>query len=144
MFFNREETFRSILLKTGELRSLVFPTVHLMALTATATSSLRKKFISVFGMRNPIITYLSACCSNIVYSVQPFKFISETFGPLLKAIEVMRVGLPHVILLKVSRLCQFYMHFFKCGLGCFLLNHVMHQILLSFEWWMCLPAIQMS
>ena len=38
---NRGETFRSILLRTGELRSLVSSSVHFLAMTATATAQLR-------------------------------------------------------------------------------------------------------
>ena len=67
-----------MLLRVGELRSLLSPTVHLPALTATATPKLRKKVVSLLGMQDPIFTYISPCRPIIVYSVETFDTIPNT------------------------------------------------------------------
>ena len=44
----RGETFRSAHLRVGELRSMLPPTVNVMALTATATKTLRLKLSNIW------------------------------------------------------------------------------------------------
>ena len=53
------ETFRSVLLRTGEIRSLVSDKVRFLVLTATATAKLRKRVMDVLGMQKPHLTYIS-------------------------------------------------------------------------------------
>ena len=116
-----------------------------MALTATTTSSLRKEVISVLGMRSPIITYLSPCRSNILYSIRSFESIPETFGPILKAIEVQRVGLPRVIIYcRRYQDCASLYAFFKRGLGSFFTEPCDAPDIAFFQMVDILPAVQMS
>ena len=114
----RGETFRPVLLRVGELRSLLSPTVHLLALTATATPKLWKKVVSLLGMQDPIFTYISPCHLNIVYSVETFDTIPNTFGPLLETIKMERFYLPRVLIYcRKYQDCSSLYSFFKKGLG---------------------------
>ena len=89
-----------------------------MALTATATAQTRKRVEALLGMRRPMLTYLSPCKPNIVYSVQTFDSISQTFEPLLKSVKEKRTLLPRVIIYCRKYLdCSNLYSFFKRGLA---------------------------
>ena len=94
----RGESFRSVLLRVGELRSLLPSGVNMMALTATATSKLQKKVSSLLGMRSPICTYLSPCKSNIVYKLETFHSIEVNFTALLNLICEERANTPRTVI----------------------------------------------
>ncbi len=51
----RGDTFRRLLLRIGEIRSLLPSHVNIMALTATATKTLRRDIARIIGMRNELI-----------------------------------------------------------------------------------------
>lgn len=104
--------FRRVLLRVGEIRSLLPSEVSMLALTATATITLRKHVISILGMRNPYIVSLSPCKENITYNVINFKSIIETFTPLLKSLLLYRTNAPRVIIFcqKIGQ-CSIYMNF---------------------------------
>ena len=55
----RGESFRKVLLRIGELRSLVPPTVKLMALTATVTHPLLNEVKTILGMKDMVTVALS-------------------------------------------------------------------------------------
>ena len=69
--------------RLGEVRSLIPEHVRIMALTATATESLRASVIDMLGMTRPVVISLSPCKKNLIYRVGKFTSISETFKPLL-------------------------------------------------------------
>ena len=118
IFTFRGETFRPVLLRVGEFRSLLSPTVHLLALTATATPKLRKKVVSLLGMQDPIFTYISPCRPNIVNSVETFDTIPNPFGPLLETIKMEKFYLPWVLIYcRKYQDCSSLYSFFKKGLG---------------------------
>jgi len=75
----RGESYRPVLRRVGEVRSLIPLHVHIMALTATATKTDRTDICKVLGMRNPYI--LSRCPNrqNLIYSVGSFESVSTTF-----------------------------------------------------------------
>lgn len=81
---HRGETFRKLLLRMGEIRSLIPDKVNIMALTATATVKLRKDASRIIGMRNELVVSKSPCRSNIMYMVVAFSSIEETFRPIAK------------------------------------------------------------
>ena len=85
-----------MLLRTGEIRSLVSDKVRFLVLTATATAKLRKRVMDVLGMQKPHLTYISPCRANIVLSVEMFQDITSTFTPLLENLRLNRVSLPRV------------------------------------------------
>ena len=105
-------------MRIGEFRSLLPSSVNLMALTATATSKLRKRVISLVGMIDPVVTYVSPCKPNIVYRLDKFDNIKNTFEPLLERIKKERCTLPRVIIYcRRYDDCSCLYSFFKCGLG---------------------------
>ena len=65
----RGETFRQDFARIGELRSIILNGVKIMALTATASNSLREQIMKTLGMRNASIISISPNKRNIKYSV---------------------------------------------------------------------------
>lgn len=63
------ETFRNILLRIGEVRSLVPPTVYILTLTATATKTVQQEVSSILGMKSPSIVAVSQCKPNVTSTV---------------------------------------------------------------------------
>ena len=115
---NRGNTFRSVLLSIGELRSLLPPTVHMLALTATATANIRKKVINILGIHQPLLTYISPNRPNIHYVVKPFESIPSTFASLLETLQTELCVLPRVIIYcRKYKDCSDLYKFFKKGLG---------------------------
>ena len=57
----RGETFRKLLLRIGEIRSLLPDQARIMALTATATEKLRKTASSIIGLRDEVVVSKSPC-----------------------------------------------------------------------------------
>lgn len=55
------QTFRVILDRIGELRSILPDGVYIRALTATATKPLRFSVAQTIGMRDPYIAAISPC-----------------------------------------------------------------------------------
>ena len=59
------ETFRWLLLRVGEVRSLIPLVVYLMALTATATKQLRGNVARVLGMSGEAVVARSPSKDNM-------------------------------------------------------------------------------
>ena len=59
-----------VLLKIGEVCSLVCESINVMALTATATCAVCHDVECVLGMKNPTIVVISPSKENIYYSVR--------------------------------------------------------------------------
>ncbi len=56
--YDRGETFRRLLLRIGEIRSLLLAHAKIMALTATATAALRMEVSKIVGMRDELVVHL--------------------------------------------------------------------------------------
>ena len=69
------------------MRSIIPFNVNVMALTATATNSLRGKIASTLGMPHPLVFSVSPAKANILYSVRHMSTIEETFKPLVSTLE---------------------------------------------------------
>ena len=67
----RGDDFRTDYGRLGELRAIIPPIVHVMALTATATKSSREKIMRSLRMINPVVVNLSPHKKNVVYTVHP-------------------------------------------------------------------------
>lgn len=77
-----------------------------------------QKVISILGMRNPILTYVSPCHPNIVYFVETFESIANTFQHLLDLVRKERECLPCVLIYcRRYQDCSNLYKFFKRGLG---------------------------
>lgn len=86
MLFIRGESFRKVLLRLNEVRSLLPVNTKMLALTATATIKLRLDVQRILGMVDPVIISLSPCKANIKFSIIPY---SDTF--LLNIVEQLRL-----------------------------------------------------
>ena len=53
LLLNRGDDFRKEYSRLGEIRSILSKDVHIMALTATATKTLREDISSALGMQSP-------------------------------------------------------------------------------------------
>ena len=71
--------------------------VTVLAMTATATKSLRLKVSELIGLVNPVVIAASPCKPNIVYRVSTYHSIATTFGPLLKRLKKEGVTASRVI-----------------------------------------------
>ena len=109
------ETFRNVLLRIGEVRSLVPSSVRMLALTATATRPVREEVMRVLGMKNPSIVAVSPCKPNIMYMVKSHDSIEEAFCTILKGMKRQRGYFPRTIIY-CQKLCDcgcLYLYFKK-------------------------------
>ncbi len=95
---NRGDTFRSTLRRIGEVRSILPEGVHVMALTATASKTLRYSVSKTIGLQNPYVIVRCPCKANIVYSVGTFSDVSDTFQPMVQRLKEQRTKMPRVII----------------------------------------------
>ena len=71
----------------GEIRSILLQGVRVMALTATATKSLKYSVSKTIGIHMPKLITTNPCKKNIMYSIGTFKLVVETFGPVIEKIN---------------------------------------------------------
>ena len=83
----RGQTFRRVMERLGEIRSLLPFGVKIMALTATATKSVQSSVACTLGMEKPVVVALSPCKANIVYNVGRYTTVEDTFKPLLHRLK---------------------------------------------------------
>ena len=102
----------------GDIASLL-PSIHTMALTATATISTRKAVCRSLGMKKPVIISESPNKINIVYKVTPnVKDVEDAFEPVVNEILRHRKTMDRVVIF-----CRSYddstliYHFFRSKLG---------------------------
>ena len=113
----RGDTFREVLLRVGEIRSLLPIGTPVMALTATATVRSRLKISDLLGI-SPSVIAVSPCKDNMIYAVADFESIPVTFLPLLKRLEKERIKTRRVIIYCRSfKECADLYNFFQTGLG---------------------------
>ena len=99
-----------------EVRSLVPESVHMMALTATATTATRQQVCRRLGMVCPYIVTESPNRPNIKYSVKAPTNIEEKFAPLVEEIRRMHIAMDRsIIFFRTHDDCShIYMHFRSC------------------------------
>ena len=114
----RGDSFREDFAHLGELRSILPPSVHVMALTTTATCTLRSSIIKTLGMVDPFILSRSPHKENIYLSVIDFTSIEYNFSPLAKELLDKRQSADRTIIY-CQRLndCADVFAFFKSYLG---------------------------
>ena len=94
----RGDNFQEILLHLREIPSLLPDSIHVMALTATVTKSLRLKLEKLLVIRNAVSVVLNPCKSNIMFFVSEYKSIPETFAPLLYRLRNERTMCPQTVI----------------------------------------------
>ena len=94
----RGETFRYVLTRIGEVRSLIPASVHVMALTATATRSDRIAVTRTIGLKSPYVLTRCSARSNLVYSVGYFKSLPDTFKEFADRLRGEKTEFPKTII----------------------------------------------
>ena len=74
--------FRNEFGKLGEVRSLIPPTVHVIAMAATATTHTTKRIIDILGMNSPVIVAETPDKLNVRYWVEEEGTIKDVLEPL--------------------------------------------------------------
>lgn len=94
----RGEEFRKVLLRIGEIQSLIPEGISMMCLTATATKQMCSEIIGIFGMKNVKVVAVSPAKPNIRYVIKTKQNISETLEPLMKELKFRHVTFPRTII----------------------------------------------
>ena len=102
----------------GEIRSLLPAAVKVLALTATATKTLRGKVAEVIGLIDPLVISVCPCKPNIVYAMSSFISLPDTFDPLLHELRKKRTSFPRTIVYcRTLEQCSKLYRLFRTGLG---------------------------
>lgn len=119
----RGDTFRTVLSQIGELRSLIPPQVHIMALTATATSYVRLSVSKTLGMKEPVVISAPPCLANVTYIVNDFTSIEDNLMYLVDKLKTEGISMGRVIIYckRVQDCADLYI-FFKENLGSYFLS----------------------
>ena len=109
------QTFRNVLLRIGEVRSLVPPAVCIVALTATATKTVQQQVTSILGMRSPSIVAVSPCKHNVIYCSKNSDNIEEAFLCMTDGLKKYRTNFPRTTIYcrKLSDCGKLYLCFKK-------------------------------
>ena len=101
-------------MRLGEVRSLIPKDVNVMALTATATRSLRGAVCKTLGMDNPVVVVtVSPDKTNMVFSVAHFESLETTFRPTMEKLKHERTNMQRTLIFcKSQETCaQLYLMF---------------------------------
>jgi superfamily II DNA helicase RecQ len=94
----RGGSFRSVLLRIGEIRSLIPDNVNVMALIATVTKSSCTYICQILGMSKPVVVTLSPDKPNIKYTVKMSDDVSATFKPIIQELRYQCGQFPRTII----------------------------------------------
>ena len=94
----RGDSFRTILTRIGELRSILPEGVPIMALTATATKDLRRSVMATISMQSPHVIAINPCKSNLMYTVLSFESIERSFRPIVERLRKERIHMPRILI----------------------------------------------
>ena len=87
------DIFRQTMLRIHEVRSLVPTSMCLLALTATATKSIREDVSKILGMRNPLVVAVTPCKPNLIYYVRKNKRMEEALSTIVDKLCELRCTL---------------------------------------------------
>ena len=110
--------YRTLLSRTGEVHSLLPRGTSIMALTATATKSLRQAVSRTLWMKNPHVIAYSPCKTNLMYAVSAFVTLEESFNPVITRLRAEHTTFPRMIVYGRSfEMCSNIYLYFKTELG---------------------------
>lgn len=117
--FCRGTDFRQEFANLGEVRSLVPETVHIMALTATATKASRQAICRTLGMIRPKVVTVSPNRPNIKYVVHSKPgTLEEVFASLVEEVKRLRLSVDRTIIFcRTYDSCSMLYLFMKDRLG---------------------------
>ena len=98
LFICRGDSFRTEFSRLGEIRSILPPDTHVMALTATASRSLQDSVMKTLSMRNVATVAVSPDKPNVKYAVSPFTSMNESFLPIICAVARKRTDMGRLII----------------------------------------------
>ena len=99
--------------KLGEVRSLIPPTVHVIAMTATATTHITKRIIDILGMNSPVIVAETPDKLHVRYWVKEEGTIIDVFEPLALKLRKQHKKMQGVIIYcRHCEECSFIYQFF--------------------------------
>ncbi len=88
-----------MLQRIGEVRSLIPPSVNMMALTATATQSDRLSISHVLELKNPFVFAKCPTKTNLLmYSVTSFESVGVTFKKFVAMLKQDKISFPKTII----------------------------------------------
>ena len=85
------------MLRLGEVRSLLPSHIKVLAMTATASKSLRQEISEIIGLVNPLVIAVSSCKPNIIFGVSHFISIPITFAGVLDELCNKLTAMPRMI-----------------------------------------------
>ena len=95
----RGERFRKDYSHLGELRALIPPHVHIMALTATATIKSRQAIVTSLGMDSPFVISVSPHKKNVLYVVRETPELLDDFVfSIVERLVALRTFFPRTII----------------------------------------------
>ena len=97
MSIHRGDTFRPEFSRLGEVRSVIPESVHVIALTATATNTTRAAIIKTLDMQRPAVVSIYPGKDNIVYYVAEMCSISVSLAPNCDKLAIQRTKMGRVI-----------------------------------------------
>ena len=97
MIIFRGDSFRHVMRRLGEVRSLIPKTVRMMALTATATKSDRISISRTIGLNNPHVLIRSPVKNNLVYCVKQFVSLKVSFNEFCEKLKQENKRFPKTI-----------------------------------------------
>ena len=98
ILYFRGESFRCEFSRLEEVRSILPCTVNVMALTATASATLRRSITWTLGMQNIELIEVSPDKANIKYTVSPFSSTEEAFTPLIRNLAQLKLQMGRTII----------------------------------------------
>lgn len=143
-FFYRGDDFRQEYSKLGEMRSILSANVHIMALTATATKTLRAKVFKVLGMKCPVVVTVNPDEANIKYEVVTFISMSRRFGVLADQLrdDPVAIGCAIIFCQCLEDYPKIYRFFSKLLLVQASPIHLVVRIRVRTELWKCFTVVQ--
>ena len=89
--------------------------VHVMALTATATPSTRSKIMQSLRMTDPCLIYVSPHKKCIFYTVRPKPALEDVIGVLASILQNLRTAMPRTIIFcrRYTECAQIYSLFYQ-------------------------------
>ena len=96
LLYDRGSSFREDYSKLGEVQSLIPTSVHVMALTATATATTRAQIVGTLCMDRPHVLSVSPHKKNIMYVVKKNSSMEEVVENLARGLKNLRTEMPRI------------------------------------------------
>ena len=94
----RGSSFRPEFSQLGEVRSIIPESVNVMALTATATKTIRASIIKILDMQTPTVISVHPGKNNIMYYVKQKTSVSGSFAPICDKLAHKRTAMGRMII----------------------------------------------